>query len=46
MEMKYLKCVSRLLDRRCVNKGGLDFHKEVLCVSVDQRAAKLQSIKL
>ena len=28
----------------CVNKKGLDLSKEVLCVSIDQRAEKLPAI--
>ena len=40
-EIKYVKSAARLLDRTCVNKGGLDLFKEVLWVSVGQRAAEL-----
>ena len=39
-------CVYRLLDRNCVNKGGLDLCKEVLWVSVGQRAAEIPAIKV
>ena len=46
MEMKYIKSASRLLDRAWVNKGGLDLSKEVLLVSVGQRAAELSVIKV
>ena len=46
MEIKYIKSAARLLDRDCVNKGGLDFSKEVLWVSVGQRAAELPAIKV
>ena len=45
-EMKYIKSASRLLNRAWVNKGGLDLWKEVLWVSVDQRAAELPAIKV
>ena len=44
--MKYVKSAARLLDRDCVNKEGLDLSKEVLWVSVDQRAAELQAVKV
>ena len=44
--MKYVKSAARLLDRNCVNKGGLDLSKELLWVSVDQRAAELQAVKV
>ena len=40
--MKYTKSAARVLDRDCVNKGGLDLSKEVLGVSVGQRAADLR----
>ena len=46
MEIRYNKKSDRLLDRNCVNKGGLDLSKEVLWVSVGQRAAELPSIKV
>ena len=46
MKMKYVESASRLLDRDCVNKGGLDLSKEVLWVSVDQRAAEIRAIKV
>ena len=35
-----------LLDSNCVNKKGLDFSKEVLCVSVGQRAIELRAVKV
>ena len=44
MEIKCIKSAARLLDIDCVNKGGLDLSKEVLWVSVGQRAAALQVI--
>ena len=34
------------MDKNCVNKGGLDLSKEVLWVSVCQRAAKLPAGKV
>ena len=37
---------ARLLNRDILNKGGLDFSKEVLWVSVAQRAAELLAIKV
>ena len=46
MEIRYNKKSDRLLDRNCVKKGGLDLYKEVLWVSVDQRAAELPAIKV
>ena len=45
-ETKYFKSASRLLDRDCVNKRGLNLSKEVLWVSVGQRAAELPAIKV
>ena len=45
-ETKYIKSAGRLLDRVWVNKGGLDLSKEVLWVSVGQRAAELPAIKV
>ena len=36
-----VKGTARLLDINCANKGGLDLSKEVLRVSVGQRAAVL-----
>ena len=46
MEIRYSKGVVRLLNRNCVNKGDLDLSKEVLWVSVGQRAAVLQPVKV
>ena len=34
MEIKCIKSAARLLNKDCVNKGGLDISKEVLWVSV------------
>ena len=39
MEIKCIKSAARLLDIDCVNKEGLDLSKELLWVSVGQRAA-------
>ena len=44
--MKYIKSARRLLDRNFINKRGLDLFKEVLWVSVAQRAAELPAIKV
>ena len=46
MEIRYIKSAARLLDRDVVNKGGLDLPKEVLWVSVGQRALELQAVKV
>ena len=37
---------ARLLNIDCVNKGGLDLSKEVLWVSVNQRAVELTAVKV
>ena len=44
--MKCIKSAARLLDKDCVKKGGLDLSKEALWVSVGQRAAVLQAVKV
>ena len=46
MEIKCIKRAARLLDIDCVNKGGLDLFKEVLWVSVGQKAAVLKAVKV
>ena len=46
MEIKYIKSAARFLDRDIVNKRGLYLSKEVLWVSVGQRAAELPAIKV
>ena len=46
MEMKYIKSVARVLNRDCVNKGGLDLSKNVLWVFVGQGEADLQAVKV
>ena len=45
MEIRYIKSAARVLDRDFVNKGGLDLSKEVLWVSVGQKASDLQAVK-
>ena len=44
--IKCLKSATRLLNRVCVGRQGLDLSKEVLRVSVDQLVAKLQAVKV
>ena len=46
MEIKYIKSAARVLNRDCVNKGGLDLSKNVLWVSVGQGAADLRAVKV
>ena len=46
MVTKYPKSAARLLDRDCINKGGLDLFKEVLWVSIRQGAAELRAVKV
>ena len=46
MEIRYIKSAARVLDRDCVNKGGLDLFKEVLWVSLGQGTAELQVVKV
>ena len=46
MDKKYIKSAARLLDKNFVNKRGLDLSKEVIWVSVGQRAAELPAIKV
>ena len=46
LEIKCLKSATRLLNRVCVGQQGLDLSKEVLWVSVCQRAAKLPAGKV
>ena len=46
MEVKYIKSAARVLDRNYFNKRGLDLSKKVLWVSVGQRAADLQAVKV
>ena len=46
LKIKCLKSATRLLNRVCVGRRGLDLSKEVLWVSVCQRAAKLPAGKV
>ena len=46
MEIEHIKSAARLLNRVSVNKRGLDLSKEILWVSVGQRAADLQAVKV
>ena len=46
MEIKYIKSDAKLLNRDWVNKGGLDLSKNILLVSVGQREAELQAVKV
>ena len=46
MEMKCIKSAAILLNIDFVNKRGLDLSEEVLWVSVGQRAAELQTVKV
>ena len=46
MEIKCIKSAARLLNKNCVNKGGLYLSKDVLWVSVDQRVAELGAVKV
>ena len=46
MEIKYFKSPTRLLNRDYFNKEGLDLSKEILWVSVGQRAADLRAVKV
>ena len=46
MGIKYIKSTATLLNRVLVNKKGLNLSKEVLWVSVAQRAADLRAVKV
>ena len=46
MDIKYIKNAARVLNRNCVNKGGLDLSKNVLWASVGQGAADLRAVKV
>ena len=46
MVTKHHKSAARLLKRYCINRRGLDLSKEVLWVSVCQRAAELPAVKV
>ena len=41
-----IKSAARVLNRHCFNKKGLDLSKNILWVSVGQRAADLQAVKV
>ena len=43
MEIEYIKNTARVLNRNCVNKGGLDLSKNVLLVSLGQGAADVRT---
>ena len=45
-EIELLKSTARILDRDYVNRRGLGFSKEVLWVSVGQRAAELRAVRV
>ena len=45
-EIKCIKSAARLLNINCVNNRALDLSKEVLWVSVGQRAAELWAVKV
>ena len=46
MDIECIKSAARLIHIICVNKGGLDLFKEVLLVSVGQKAAVLGAVKV
>ena len=46
MEVKYIKSAAMVLNKDCVNKGGLELFKNVLWVSVGQGAADLRAVKV
>ena len=46
MVTKHHKSAARILNRDCINRRGLDLSKEVLWVSVYQRAADLPAVKV
>ena len=46
MAIRCIKSAARLLNIDCVNKRGLDLSKEVLWVSIGQRAVVLGLSKL
>ena len=46
MDIKYIKSAARVLNKKFVNKGGLDLSKNVLWVSVGQGAADLRAVKV
>ena len=46
MDIEYLKRIASILNRDHVNRRGSDFSKEVLRVSIGQRAAVLRAVKV
>ena len=46
MEIKFIKSAARVLNRDCVNEGGLHLFKNVLWVSVGQGAVDLRAVKV
>ena len=46
MVTKHHKSAARILDRDCITRVGLDLSKEVLWISVYQRAAELPAVKV
>ena len=46
MVTKHHKSAARILDRDCINRRGLDLSKEILWVSLYQRAADLPAVKV
>ena len=46
MEIKYIKNAASVLNRHCVNKRGLDLSKNLLWVSVGQKATELRAVKV
>ena len=46
IEIKYIKCAAKLLNRNYVNRGGLYLSDEGLWVSVAQKTAELLFIKV
>ena len=46
MGIECIKSATRLLDIDCVNKRALDLSKEVLWVSIGQRATVLWTVKV
>ena len=46
MEIKCIKSAARLLNRDCINRKGLYLSKEVLWISVNQRATEQPAVKV
>ena len=45
-ELKFINSMARLLERELVNRRGIDLSKELLLVSVVQRALELPVVKV